>query len=329
MLNHRKTSLRKFLFHCIFWIGLFLLTFLSLFRYGEFLFSFQFSLVLIGPLIIPTYFHAYIFERFFQKKKYYVYVFITILIILSFGSLNAWLLTLFHKEIKSETYLTLTIFMFIYTGLKYLRIGTKAQFKLDLEEKKRIKAENELLKSQVNPHFIFNTLNSIYSLIISENNMSGEAVLKLSGLMRYMLENSKNKAVSLKQEYDFLNNYIDLERIRLNDRCNIKFEFMGDFEGKYIAPMLLITFVENAFKHGISAESNMNYIKILITSNNKEVSLNVENRIAPKSNLSLLKEKKIGINNVTQRLQLLYPEKHKLQVSVDDGLYIIDLRIII
>jgi len=219
--------------------------------------------------------------------------------------------------------------MFIYTGLKYLRIGTKAQFKLDLEEKKRIKAENELLKSQVNPHFIFNTLNSIYSLIISENNMSGEAVLKLSGLMRYMLENSKNKAVSLKQEYDFLNNYIDLERIRLNDRCNIKFEFMGDFEGKYIAPMLLITFVENAFKHGISAESNMNYIKILITSNNKEVSLNVENRIAPKSNLSLLKEKKIGINNVTQRLQLLYPEKHKLQVSVDDGLYIIDLRIII
>ncbi|NPD47360.1 MULTISPECIES: sensor histidine kinase [unclassified Lentimicrobium] len=219
--------------------------------------------------------------------------------------------------------------MFMYPGLKYLRIGSKTQFKLDLEEKKRIKAENELLKSQVNPHFMFNTLNSIYSLIISEDKKSGEAVLKLSGLMRYMLENSKNKTVSLQQECDFLHNYIDLERIRLNDRCEIKFEFTGNFEGKNISPMLFIPFVENAFKHGISAQSNMNYIKILMNSENKEVSLHVENRIAPASNISAQKQNKIGIDNVTQRLDLLYPEKHKLQISEEDGIYIIDLRILL
>lgn len=329
MLNHKKYPLRKFLYHSIFWIGLFLLTFLSLYRYGELLFSFQFSLVLIGPLIIPTYFHAYIFERFFQKKKYYFYVIITLIIILCFGYFNSWLLTLFHREIKSETYLTLTIFMFMYPGLKYLRIGTKTQFKLDLEEKKRIKAENELLKSQVNPHFMFNTLNSIYSLIISKDSMSGEAVLKLSGLMRYMLEDSKNKTVSLKQEYDFLQNYIDLERIRLNDMCKIKFDFIGDFKGKYIAPMLFIPFVENAFKHGISAQSGINYINIVMISENHEVSLHVENRIATKSNIPVHKQNKIGIDNVTQRLDLQYPGKHTLQISEEDDIYIVDLRIVL
>lgn len=185
--------------------------------------------------------------------------------------------------------------MILYTGAKYFRIGTIQRMKLKEEEEKRIKiemelkemeakqahAELDLLKSQVNPHFLFNSLNSIYSLILNNSEISGDAVLKLSDLMRYLLESSKKRKVLVKHEIQFLENYIELEKIRLGKKCNVSSSFKGDFHGKIISPMLLIPFIENCFKHGISVSSSENNIEISIKIKENRLLLHTKNNVAP------------------------------------------------
>ena len=295
-------------------------------RYESVSVALNFSLSIITPIILPVYLHSILFEKLFQKKKYYLYGILTLLIVLIFGYINRLLLEL-YAEGDSETYFTLVFFMAMFTGFKYLKIGTKQQFQLQEEEAKRIKAELDLLKSQVNPHFMFNTLNNIYSLILDKNDKAGEAVLKLSGLMRYLLDSGKQKQVSLKQECDFIENYIALEKIRLDNRCRISFNIEGDISVKSIAPLLLIPFVENSFKHGISADAEANFIDIYLNVDKGKITFSVENKVALKKNLLQDKQDKSGIKNVKHRLELLYAEKHTLHIAQNNKIHKIKLEI--
>lgn len=198
------------------------------------------------------------------------------------------------------------------------------------EEKKeeigrqQLQMELSFLKSQVNPHFLFNSLNSIYSLSLTSSRQTSDAVMKLSRIMRYTLEDALNNTVSLAQEIEFINNYIEMQKLRLTENVCIKFTTDGSIENVYIAPMLLIPFIENAFKYGISTH-NKSLIRSSVSVENKQVIFTCSNTIFP--NMQKNKGTGTGIANTRRRLELLYPGKHELVIT--EGLEKFDVRLTI
>ncbi|RZK08560.1 MAG: histidine kinase, partial [Flavobacterium sp.] len=175
--------------------------------------------------------------------------------------------------------------------------------------------ENELmhLKAQLNPHFLFNTLNNLYGLSVAESKKLPGLMLRLSELLRYSLYDTNQSYVPLKKELDYITNYIELERIRLSDKTDIKLEASGSCTDQYIAPLLLIIFIENGFKHISHASGQQPYVHVLFGLNHKRLKLEVKNSIDPDytSIKSELKEG-LGLNNVKQRLDLIYPQQYSL-----------------
>lgn len=193
-------------------------------------------------------------------------------------------------------------------------------------EKSKLNAELSLLKSQVNPHFLFNSLNSIYSLAHKRSDFTEKAIVKLSHLMRYMIYDVTEEFVSLGKEIDYLQNYVELQKLRMSDKMSVKFEvdeYLKDSKIQ-IAPMLLIVLVENAFKHGVSY-AKPSEIKIELNATEQEINFLVSNEIAPQSEDSDHKGK--GLENLTKRLQLIYPKKHQLTVDKENNVYSAKLKI--
>jgi len=242
---------------------------------------------------------------------------------------------------EAETYGAILLFMLLYTGAHYFMTGTQQRMKIKQEEDRRANiemelreleskqaiAELDLLKSQVNPHFLFNSLNSIYSLIITDSATASDAVLKLSDLMRYILDSSKKRKVLVKHEIQFIENYVDLEKIRLGSKAKVSYKFGGDMGGKIISPMLLIPFVENCFKHGIGVHYSENKIDVALEMSDNTLILNTSNNIAPKRINPDRKKSGTGIENVRKRLNLLYPQKHDLEIEIKDNKYEVILKL--
>jgi LytS/YehU family sensor histidine kinase len=188
-----------------------------------------------------------------------------------------------------------------------------AEEKKEEISKQQLQTELSFLKSQVNPHFLFNSLNSIYSLSVANSKQTSDAVMKLSRILRYTLEEANNNVVSLAQEIEFIRNYIDMQKIRLTDKVCIKFTTKGETGLVSIAPLLLIPFVENAFKYGISTHNESN-IHAEITTEGREIRFTCTNTNFP--NISLKnKGTGMGISNAKRRLELLYAEKHTLDIN--------------
>ncbi len=190
-------------------------------------------------------------------------------------------------------------------------------------EQEKMNAELSYLKAQINPHFLFNTLNSIYSLAIMKSDETPSAVVKLSGMMRYVLNESTTKFVSLEKEIVYVQNYIDLQKIRFGESIELDFMLDGVSTGKKIAPLMLIPFIENAFKHGVNAEEE-SVIKINIEISQDNLFLSVFNK---KVTVYISEENKsgLGIENTKNRLELLYPERHKLSIFDTKDEYLIEL----
>ncbi|MBN2275589.1 MAG: histidine kinase [Bacteroidales bacterium] len=198
-------------------------------------------------------------------------------------------------------------------------------------DKKRKEIENEklstelnLLKSQVNPHFFFNTLNNIYSLAIQKSEKTSEAIVKLSQLMRYVIYDTDKDKVPLSKEIEYIRNYIELEQLRLHDNVEIKFIVDGNVQDKLIEPLLLLPFIENAFKHGIDYHNSC-VISIRISVFNSRLILCVENPLPGKSDKKLQKKQGIGRYNAERRLQLLYGDKYSLETTVADNNFHVEL----
>lgn len=190
-------------------------------------------------------------------------------------------------------------------------------------ENERLNAELNFLKLQINPHFLFNTLNSIYSQAHFRSEQTEHSILKFSRIMRYVLYDSSVDKIPLSQDLDYISNYIDLQKLRLSKNITIQYDVTGSVNGLVIAPLLLITFIENAFKHGISytAPSEIN-ISINVIEN--ELMLTVGNAITQSSRES---SGGVGLINAQRRLDVLYPNRHLLDVIENDHLYIVNLKI--
>ncbi len=192
-------------------------------------------------------------------------------------------------------------------------------------ENQKVNTELSFLKSQINPHFFFNTLNNIYSLAIIRSEKTAPAVMKLSSIMRYILTETTQNLVPLQNEVDFINNYIELQQVRLTDKTTIYFQAKGAIENKLIAPLLFIPFVENAFKYGISTKHSST-IEINLVALENSIVFDVSNDIIPSEN-NMLENTGIGINNVKRRLELMYPDNHLLTHFVQDNHYNVHLEI--
>ncbi len=192
-------------------------------------------------------------------------------------------------------------------------------------ESEKLNTELSFLKSQINPHFFFNTLNNIYSLAIVKSEKTAPAVMKLSSIMRYILTETNNDFVPLQNEVDFTKNYIELQQVRLTEKTTVNFDVIGNVENKNIAPLLFIPFVENAFKYGISTKSTSE-INIHIESLDNKIIFTSSNSIV-KSENNMMENTGIGINNVKRRLELMYSDKHVLTNTIKDNIYQVHLEI--
>lgn len=180
------------------------------------------------------------------------------------------------------------------------------------------------LKGQLNPHFLFNTFNTLYGISLQFPDRTPDLIMKVSQLMRYQLESNSKQCVSLEDELEFINSYVQLEKERVGYRCDITFESNVDNENAYkISPMLLIAFIENAFKHGTCAIERC-FVKITITVESGLLKLHVANSIPKKNDVI---STKIGLKNTIERLNLIYGKDYKLDINDDKETYIVDLEI--
>ena len=192
-------------------------------------------------------------------------------------------------------------------------------------EKEKLGAELQFLKSQVNPHFIFNTLNNIYSLALTGSDKTASSILKLSAIMRYIISDAAINFVSLEKEVEFTKHIIDLQMDRLTDMVSVDFIVEGSIEHKMIAPLMFIPIVENTFKYGVSTKEATKIVFRLETTAN-EIIFSASNTKV-KSENDNKETTGIGINNVKRRLALLYPYKHNLQIDETENLFSVKLQI--
>lgn len=223
----------------------------------------------------------------------------------------------------------ITLLITIFIGmLRFVNEWFELEAKKKEVENERLVAELNFLKAQINPHFLFNTLNNLYYLAYSKSDNTTEVIAKLSQMMRYMIYESNHSEVLLSKEIEYMQNYISLERLRLNNQIAIHFEIDVDVETKKIAPLILITFLENAFKHGVSANDPSAWIKLSIRMNGKECTYTVENSKI-QSVHSDGEKSGIGLQNVKRRLELSYPGQYSLNVTDSPDRYAVQLKLML
>jgi two-component system, LytTR family, sensor kinase len=227
----------------------------------------------------------------------------------------------FFKIIPSVFYLLIAA---ISTIIKTLAEFYEDQQNKLITENQRTATELNYLRNQTNPHFLFNSLNSIYSLAHKKSDLVPDAIVTLSEMMRYMLYETDNKSVLLEKEINYIKNYIELQKLRLNNIENISINIHGNTKDKYIEPMLLISFIENAFKYGTDYKGTA-YVKIIMRMEENVFNFWIENKI--ENNKKDPNNSGIGLTNIKNRLTLLYPNTHQLELTATDSRYTVNLTL--
>jgi two-component system, LytTR family, sensor kinase len=208
----------------------------------------------------------------------------------------------------------------------FKRMYLMQQYSLNLE-KEKLEAELKFLKSQIHPHFLFNTLNNLYALTLKKSDKAPEMVIQLSNLLEYMLYSGKETEVELNDELKQLKGYIDLEKIRFGNRLKIDTEITGNVDGLLIAPLLLLPFVENSFKHGASNDLKSPFIDLKVSIRDNHLLFSVRNSYSAVSGKYEDFKEGIGLKNVKRRLELLYPFKHSLEIDQKQDNFYVNLTL--
>lgn len=314
-------------------------------RSNEYWRQFIIEMISLPYFMLAAYFNLYVLlPRYLEAKKYAQYfIYVLVLLVVSsnlnlitsifFSNIYPWL-----KPKQPIRYLPILLWhmfwvqspiLFVTSCIKlYKQWHIRGQQNQELA-KAKLTAELDYLKGQLHPHFLFNTLNNLYSLTLHQSKFAPQIVLKLSALMSYMLYDSLENKIELCKELEHIKNYIDLEKLRFGDRLAVSFNVYGETKDKKIAPLLLIPFVENAFKHGASNLTEDVWVTIEVKAKDDFITVKVENN---KSNETASKTEGdyrngIGLTNVQRRLTLLYDGRHELHIEDEPEHYAIDLRL--
>jgi len=289
------------------------------------------SLILIGIFYLN---YAVLIPNFLFKGRYFVYTALCIACIVSMLILPTLAMRIFHEpnraimddpSFKNAIPLVFVNSLLMFITVFFASIGLRMNNRWKQTEKERLIAHIAHLKTKINPHFLFNTLNNIYSVTIDKAPRGADMVQKLSEMMRYVLKEAQLDLVPLDDEIFYIMNYVDLQKVRFDNSVKFSIKIEGDSSQNQIAPLLLIPFIENAFKHGINSEQDSN-IRIILSIANNELHLTVGNNIVQVENTSE-ERSGLGIENTKNRLQLLYPNKHLLTISENGTRFYVSLHI--
>lgn len=225
--------------------------------------------------------------------------------------------------------LTILTVLLLASAIKIGEYWYRDQQKTKAMAKARLEAELKFLKAQIHPHFLFNTLNNLYALTLQKSDRAPEVVLRLSSLVNYMLYEASVPSAPLAKEIETMHDYIALERIRYGEGLEIFFDVSGEINGAYLAPLLLLPFIENSFKHGVSDELSDKWISLNLNVNGPHLTFKVENSRSPRRSEAASPDYTggIGLKNVRRRLELLYPQQHELSIHEDEHSYLVVLHL--
>jgi sensor histidine kinase YesM len=330
-------------YHFIFWITYFSL---NIIRWGSYFndywYSIKSNLVEFPLHILIVYYNIYyLFPYFILKKKYYKFfvyfiLSLTFLYLLRTGlnyllvSENIWPEADGIQNAFTFNHVVAVILGEIYviafaSSIKLIFDWIYENNRVESLQAIQLKTELQFLKAQIQPHFFFNTLNNLYALTLEKSKQAPEVVLKLSEIMEYILYDAKELEIKLVKEINYIQNYIDLERLRFGDKIDLQINTQGDIETQNVPPLLFLPFIENCFKHGSIENNNLNIrIKFQVTETNllKFSVVNNYNQFTQKK-----KVHGIGNKNVLRRLELLYEDRFTFNSRVEKQQYIVELSI--
>lgn len=335
----KKTFLKKIvqsIMHILFWcVVLFFYTYFFGVDSNDFTYVFYFSVFLMPTTVATTYVFVYkiipdylVTKRYFLFTRYSLYTVIisSYLIVLSVFYALVFLSNLEYQNmapisksillIACAVYLVVIIasaFKLLKLNLQQAEDSKKLETKILETQLKLKEQELKYLKTQIHPHFLFNTLNTIYGFALKNDRETPEIILKLSNLLDYTLYKIEKPLVPLIEEIQHIENYIDLEKIRFKDTLDVSFNYATVPDSIAIAPMLLLTFTENSFKHGILKDNRLT-INIELKYTNNQLYFYIENFYLPKNTIN----KGIGLENTQKRLDLVYPNKHHLDIKKEN-----------
>jgi len=297
--------------------------------------------ILYGAINISLFYLNFLFliPQFLDNRKFKTFAIAIIVTVIAYG-LGKYLIALGFKHyiltgrnghiVTFWSYFLSTVF----SSLVFIFLSIVLKFSVDWFinervqrdlENQRLSAELAFLKSQINPHFLFNSLNSIYSLAYQRSDTTPEAILKLSEIMRYMLYESNDNKVDLARELQYLQNYIDLQKIRFGKKAYVDYVVNGTVTNQRIVPLLLISFIENAFKHGVANDPNFP-IMLTININSNRLDFYMQNKKHQHNRDAV---GGIGLQNVKRRLDLLYEGKYKLKINDEPETYSSELTLML
>lgn len=326
--------------HTLFWtFALFFFLFYYK-RYGEiniYTISASFIHVAIAMATVYT-FNYYIIPRFLLKNKYPKFVFISLIALVLFIYLQLLatgiiLIELLYTErtlfptMLDMLVLLVNIFFIVLIGISvklFKRWNQKEKQEQELQ-KEKVEAELKMLKTQINPHFLFNTLNSIYVLAMKNSENTADTVLKLSDILDYILYKNNADQVLLHDELNIVKDYIELEKIRYANRVVIQYNENIQNKAEVIPPMVIIPLIENAFKHGVAKSMDQAWININVQQNNNQIKIEVKNSTKQKAETK--PEHGIGLKNVQRRLELIYGKNFEFTVTENSTNFNVLLRI--
>lgn len=331
--------------HIVLWLAVYLLPFTI--AYGEL----NLNTILSEPggvihffstvlLIAYAYFnHYFLVQRFYLQRKYWLYSFFVIACVL----VVMWFPHVFrflehhssppqfstHDGPRKGGPMPAGVFKLSYNLILFVictfaSISNHQQRRLLEVEKDKLNAELSFLKAQINPHFLFNTLNSIYALSIRKSDDAPKAIVHLSELMRYILKESNANAIPLQEELDYIGHYVSLQKQRLGNTVQISYSTPSGIIANKIAPLILMSFVENAFKHGVNPSQDSAITIVILLEGNQVGLLVVNNKV---TTINQKETMGIGLKNAIARLEHLYPQKHKITIDDNEKTFSVNLQI--
>jgi len=349
--QHIVSIKSKWYLHVIYWLFAAMLMF---FVFSNRDYDLQIRIVLVGILIMASYFTSlllnhYIIPKFLFKAKFFLFsylilalfvIFLWIIILLIYLVVTYSAFYLPNLIIPNQgdliilivgTYLIIilaAVIHFIKESYRKLVEKNKLAEQKEVTDLKFKEAKLKLLQGQIHPHFLFNMLNNLYGLVTESADESREVIVKLSDLLDYMLYECDKPKVRLKREIEFIQNYIELERIRHDEHFNVKTFFPDLNDDILIAPLILFPFVENAFKHGFH-DPEKSKLNMEIKVNAKTMLFFIENTITTSANEQYLKQegKGIGLRNIQERLELIYRNNYKLDIFDKENAFVVKLEI--
>ncbi len=337
--------------HVIFWLAvLFFYALYFGFRQDSYGQSFIFVALLLPITIFTTYFLLYwLIPRYLLKQRYFLFGLYFIYTLLFSLYLELWTLVLLYIYVANfqamflkpglvdmlDMVVGMYLVIFVAVAINLLKRWYIIQArnsnleKIRFETELKLKdAELQLLKSQIQPHFLFNTLNNLYALSLERSEQVPDVILKISEQLDYMLYRGDSRKVTVKEELGHIENYLDIEALRYDEgRLTVSMDVQGDLEKHFIAPLLLIPFVENSFKHGIRPTTNPGWVKIRLDVDEERLVFQIDNSVSKPAATTFQRTSGIGLTNVRRRLELLYPDAYTLDIQHEKNTFSVQLEL--